>query len=79
MGGVMEYEEAVKIALKACRLLQENFSSWDDMVGSYNLGYQFWRGKKKTDRLRYYKKLKRTWIYKISWNTVLKEDELGIL
>lgn len=79
MGGVMEYGEAAKIALETCRLLQENFLSWDDMVGSYNLGYQFWRGKKKNDRLRYYKKLKRTWIYKISWNTVLKEDELGIL
>lgn len=77
MGGVMEYEEAAGTALKACRLLQENFSSWDDMVGSYTLGYQFWRGKKKKDRLKYYKKLKRTWIYKIAWDTVLKEEELG--
>ncbi len=78
MGNIMEYGEAAQIALEVCRQLQENFSSWDDMVGSYTLGYQFWRGKKKTDRLRYYKKLKRTWIYKISWDTVLKEDELGI-
>ena len=77
MGGIMEYEEAAKIAFQACRLLQENFSLWDDMVGSYTLGYQFWRGKKKRDRLKYYKKLKRrSWIYKISWNTTLKEDEL---
>ena len=77
MGGIMEYEEAVKIAFQACRLLQENFSSWDDMVGSYTLGYQFWRGKKKKDRLKYYKKLKRrSWIYKISWDTTLREDEL---
>lgn len=77
MGGIMEYDEAVKIAFESCKLLQENFSSWDDMVGSYNLGYQFWRGKKKNDRLRYYKMLKRfSWIYKISWNTALKEEEL---
>lgn len=76
MGGIMEYTEAAQIALETCRLLQKNFSSWDDMVGSYTLGYQFWRGKKKTDRLKYYKKLKRTWIYKISWNTPLKENEL---
>lgn len=77
MGGVMEYEEAANIALKTCRILQENFSSWDDMVGSYTLGYQFWRKKKKKDRLRYYKKLKRgSWIYQISWDTVLKEEEL---
>jgi len=32
----------------------------------------------KTDMLEYYKKLKKTWIYKIPWNTVLKENELGI-
>lgn len=77
MGGIMEYEEAVKIAFTASRLLQENFSSWDDMVGSYTLGYQFWRGKKKKDRLKYYKRLKRrSWIYKISWDTTLREEEL---
>lgn len=78
MGGIMEYDEAVKTALSACRVLQANFMSWDDMVGSYTLGYQLWRGKKSTDRLRYYKKLKRTWIYKIAWDTELKESELGL-
>ncbi len=78
MGGIMEYEEAVQIAFEACRLLQNNFSSWDDMVGSYTLGYQFWRGEKKTDRLKYYRKLKKTWIFKIPWSTALRESELGI-
>ena len=76
MGGIMEYSEAAQMAVDVCRLLQENFSSWDDMVGSYTLGYWFWRGQKKKDRLKYYKKLKRTWIYQISWDTVLKESEL---
>ena len=76
MGGAMAYEEAVGIAFEACKRLQENFSSWDDMVNNYTLGYQFWRNKKKKDRLRYYKQLKKTWIYDISWNTVLREDEL---
>lgn len=78
MGGIMEYEEAVKIAFEVCKRLQENFSSWDDMVGSYTLGYQFWRGKKKTDRLNYYKRIKKSWIYKIAWDTQLKESELGV-
>ncbi len=76
MGGAMAYEEAVGIAFEACKRLQENFSSWDDMVNNYTLGYQFWRNKKKKDRLRYYKQLKKTWIYDISWDTVLREDEL---
>ncbi len=78
MGGIMTYEEAVTIAFHVCKRLQENFSSWDDMVGSYTLGYQFWRGERATDRLNYYKKLKKTWIYKIPWNTELRENELGI-
>ena len=77
MGGTMEYREAAKIALDTCRLMQESFLSWDDMVGSYTLGYQFWRGKKKTDRLKYYKKLKKSsWIYNIAWETPLMESEL---
>lgn len=76
MGGIMEYEEAVKIAFEACKRLQANFSSWDDMVGSYTLGYQFWRGERKTDRLKYYKKMKKTWVYNIAWDTELKEAEL---
>ena len=77
MAGVMPYEEAVRIAFRVCKIMQENFSSWDDMVGSYTLGYQLWRGKRKKDRLKYYKRLKRqSWIYKISWDTTLKEDEL---
>lgn len=77
MAGVMPYEEAVRIAFRVCKIMQENFSSWDDMVGSYTLGYQLWRGKRKKDRLKYYKRLKRqSWIYKIAWDTTLKEDEL---
>lgn len=76
MGGIMEYEEAAKTALETCKILQDNFSSWDDMVGSYTLGYQFWRGKKKKDRLKYYQRTKKTWIYQIPWNTSLREEEL---
>lgn len=74
----MEYGEAVRIAFETCKLLQENFSSWDDMVGSYTLGYQLWRGKRKKDRLKYYKRLKKSsWIYRSApWDTVLKEEEL---
>lgn len=77
MGGIMEYEEAAQIAMEVCKLLQNNFSSWDDMVGSYTLGYQYWRGKKKKDRLKYYQRMKKTWIYQIPWNTPLREEELS--
>lgn len=76
MSGVMPYDVASKLALEACRRLQQSFSSWDDVAENYTLGYQFWRDSRATDRLRYYKKLKKTWIYEIPWDTVLKEEEL---
>lgn len=76
MSGIMEYDEAAGLALEACRKLQQNFSSWDEVAENYTLGYQLWRGKRMTDRLRYYKRLKKTWIYDIPWDTVLKEEEL---
>ncbi len=76
MSGVMPYDVASKLALEACRRLQQSFSSWDDVAENYTLGYQFWRGSRKTDRLKYYKKLKKTWIYEIPWDTPLNEEEL---
>ena len=76
MGGIMEYKEAVEIAFEACKRLQENFTSWDDMVANYTLGYQFWRDKRQKDRWKYYKKLKKTWIFKIAWNTELIERDI---
>ena len=57
-------------------LLQENFTSWDDMVANYTLGYQFWCDKRQKDRWEYYKKLKKTWIFKIAWNTELIESDI---
>lgn len=77
IGGIMKYNEAAGIAFHAAKKLQETFSSWDHMIQSYNYGYKFWRNKNKKDRLIYYKLLKIfTWIYKIPWNTTLKENEL---
>lgn len=77
MGGAIKYEEAGRIAIDACRLIQKNFSSWDELVGSYTLGYYLWRKEKNNDRLRYYKSQKRlTKIYRIAWDTQLRENEL---
>ena len=76
MGGAMKYENAAELALEACRRLQQSFSSWDDVAENYTLGYQYWRGRRSTDRLKYYKKLRKTWVYDIPWDTPLKEEEL---
>lgn len=42
--GYMTYEEAMDASLENSLILQEMYSSWEDMVQSYLLGYQFWKG-----------------------------------
>lgn len=41
--GYMTYEEAMDASLENSFILQEMYSSWDDMVVAYLIGYQFWR------------------------------------
>ncbi len=41
--GYMTYEDAMDASLENSLVLQEMYSSWEDMVNSYLLGYQFWR------------------------------------
>lgn len=39
----MTYEEAMDASLENSIILQQMYSSWEDMVNAYLLGYQFWR------------------------------------
>lgn len=62
--GYMTYEEAMDISLKNSLVLQDMFSSWEDMVDSYMLGYQFWKSDPAMDddsptmqRYHYYEQL----------------------
>lgn len=41
--GYMTYEEAMDASLENSSILQQMYSSWEDMVNAYLLGYQFWR------------------------------------
>lgn len=41
--GYMTYEEAMDASLENSIILQQMYSSWDDMVSAYLLGYQFWQ------------------------------------
>lgn len=41
--GYMTYEEAMDASLENSVILQQMYSSWEDMVSAYLLGYQFWR------------------------------------
>lgn len=41
--GYMTYEEAMDASLENSKILQQMYPSWEAMVDSYMLGYQFWQ------------------------------------
>ena len=41
--GYLTYEEAMEGSLQNSLVLQKQFSSWEEMLNSYMLGYQFWK------------------------------------
>lgn len=41
--GYLSYEEAMDGSLQNSLILQKKFASWEEMIDSYMLGYQFWQ------------------------------------
>lgn len=77
------YEEALNGCLEVAKMLQEHFSSWEDMADSYLRGYQFFsesyieeEGSDAYKRNQVYEKLKamENSPYQINWNTELKKE-----
>lgn len=48
--GYMTYEEAMDASLANSLILQSLYSSWDEMMEGYLLGYRFWQGDLDTGR-----------------------------
>lgn len=42
--GYMTYEEAMDASLENSLMLQGMYSSWEEMMDAYMIGYQFWQG-----------------------------------
>ena len=81
--GYMTYEEAMDISLENSLVLQEKYSSWDELMGSYMLGYQFWQSdpcltddSPTLERYHYYEELleMQDGPYSLDWNMGLKKD-----
>ena len=81
--GYMTYEEAMDISLENSLILQEKFSSWDELMESYLLGYQFWQSdpcltedSPTLQRYHYYEVLleMQDGPYSLDWNMELKKD-----
>ena len=81
--GYMTYEEAMDISLENSLVLQEKYSSWDDLMDSYLLGYQFWQSdpclsddSPTLQRYHYYEELleMQDGPYSLDWNMKLKKE-----
>lgn len=81
--GYMTYEEAMNISLENSLLLQKKYSSWDELINSYMLGYQFWKSdpcltddSPTLERYRYYQELleMQDGPYSLDWNMELKRE-----
>lgn len=81
--GYMTYEEAMDASLENSLILQEMYPSWEEMMASYILGYQFWRNdpamtedSPTMERYRYYEMLRQTenGPYSLDWNMELEKS-----
>ena len=81
--GYMTYEEAMDASLENSRTLQKMYSSWEEMMDSYMLGYQFWQGdlaltddSPTLERYGYYEMLRKQadGPYSLDWNMKLEKS-----
>lgn len=81
--GYMTYEEAMDASLENSLVLQKLYSSWEEMVDGYMLGFQFWSRDSASkddsptkERYRYYEMLKESddSPYVLDWNMELKKS-----
>lgn len=42
IAGHLSYERAVELSIDAMKKMQEHFTSWEDLIDNYLLGYQYW-------------------------------------
>lgn len=81
--GYLTYEEAMDGSLENSLLMQQMYSSWEEMVASYMMGYQFWQGdliisedSPTMERYHYYEMLceRADGPYTLDWNMKLEKD-----
>jgi len=85
VAGFLSYERSMEISVEAGARVQKQFTSWDQLVHNYLLGYQYWSGESPADaqselvlRKQIYTKLKAdpSGPYQVDWNTALSVQEI---
>lgn len=77
------YDEAMDQSMGTAAQIQKTFSSWDDFIGSYLLGYLYWSGDDPKDPTSQYAKRKSDYEklkaekdgpYSVDWNLKFEKD-----
>lgn len=73
--GYYTREESLDKALEIARIMQPVFNSWDDMVDSYLMGYEYWMEESSDERRKVYEDLKSRDDnpYTVDYNTTLEK------
>ena len=83
IAGYLSYEKTMDWCFQAATKMQRLYASWDDMMGSYLLGYCFWSGDDLEDedseaycRAYIYEELKKSGKspYKLNWKLLLRAE-----
>lgn len=73
LSGYYSYEESLDQSLEIARVIQSQYTSWDDYMESYLRGYEYWRSDPQAyvQRKTFYDRIRTSVYYEIDWNTPL--------
>lgn len=81
IAGYIKYKDAIALCVKACKILQDNFESWDEMIDNYLIGFWYWNGNKENmlQRKEWYESQKnseKSLFYKSDFKMNLDENDI---
>ncbi|MCC8122628.1 MAG: DUF1266 domain-containing protein [Oscillospiraceae bacterium] len=77
IAGYYTEEESIEKSLEIAKIIQERFSSWDEMMDSYLMGYEYWGSTSSSERRAIYEDIKArdNSPYSLDWNLPLEWNE----
>lgn len=77
VAGYYTEEEAINKSLEIANIIQERFTSWDEMMDSYFMGYEYWGNRSSDERREIYEEIKtrENCPYRLEWNLPLESNE----
>ncbi|MDE7423429.1 MAG: DUF1266 domain-containing protein [Lachnospiraceae bacterium] len=81
IAGYIKYKDAIALCVKAGKILQDNFDSWDDMIDNYLTGLWYWSGnkdemKKRKEWYNIRRNSEKSLLYKSDFKMNLDENDI---